>query len=56
MFTKEQIHEALGKVKSGADYPQFVQDLKQIGVAYYDNFVSDGRTEYYGKDEFIVDG
>lgn len=56
MFTIEQIHEAFGKVKSGADFPQFVQDLKQIGVTHYDNFVSDGRTKYYGKDGFTVDG
>ena len=56
MFTIEQIHEAFGKVKSGADFPQFVQNLKQIGVTHYDNFVSDGRTKYYGKDGFTVNG
>lgn len=56
MFTLEQIHEAFGKVKSGEDFPQFVQDLKEIGVTYYDNFVSDGRTKYYGKKDFMLDG
>ncbi|MCB9233235.1 MAG: DUF1398 family protein [Bacteroidia bacterium] len=56
MFTIEQIHAAFGKVKSGADFPQFVQDLKEIGVTHYDNFVSDGRTKYYGKDDFTLDG
>ncbi|MCO6173479.1 DUF1398 domain-containing protein [Flavobacterium sp. NRK F10] len=55
MFTIEQIHKAFQKVKSGADFPQFVQDLKEIGVTHYDNFVSDGRTKYYGKD-FSLDG
>jgi len=56
MFTTEQIHEAFSKVKSGADFPQFVQDLKKIGVTHYDNFVSDGRTMYYGKDNFSLGG
>ncbi|WP_053976414.1 DUF1398 domain-containing protein [Mangrovimonas xylaniphaga] len=55
MFTIEQIHEAFGKVKSGADFPQFVQALKAIGVTHYDNFVTDGRTIYYGLQEFTLD-
>lgn len=54
MFTIEQIHEAFNKVKSGSDFPQFVQNLKAIGVIHYDNFVSDGRTRYYGLDNFIL--
>ena len=56
MFTIEQIHKAFGKVKSGADFPQFVQDLKAVGVTHYDNFVSDGRTKYYGINDFTLDG
>jgi uncharacterized protein YbcV (DUF1398 family) len=54
MFTIDQIHQAFGKVKSGADFPQLVQDLKRIGVSHYDNYVEDGRTTYYGKDGFVV--
>ena len=56
MFTIEQIHKAFGKVKSGSDFPQFVQDLKKLGVTHYDNFVSDGRTIYFGKDNFLLKG
>lgn len=56
MFTIEQIHQTFGKVKSGEDFPQFVQDLREIGVTHYDNFVSDGRTKYYGKNDFTLDG
>lgn len=56
MFTINQIHEAFAKVKSGADFPQFVQDLKEIGVTHYDNYVSDGRTKYYGLNNFKIDG
>ena len=56
MFTIDQIHEAFAKVRSGADFPQFVQDLKAIGVTHYDNFVSDGRTTYFGLNDFTLDG
>lgn len=56
MFTTDQIHKAFSKVKSGADFPQFVQDLKEIGVTHYENFVLDGRTKYYGSDDFALEG
>lgn len=55
MFTIEQIHKASAKVKSGADFPQFIQDLKAIGVTHYDTFVADGRTKYYGTGNFELD-
>lgn len=55
-FTIHQIHEALQKVKSGTDFPQFVQDLKVIGVIHYDTYVADGRTTYYGTNDFVVLG
>ena len=56
MFTIEQVHEAFKKVKSGADFPQFVQDLKSIGVTHYDNYVADGLTKYFGTNNFVVSG
>lgn len=56
MFTIEQIYDAFKKVKSGADFPQFVQDLKSIGVRHYDNFVTDGHTKYYGLNNFSLQG
>ncbi|MCD6068551.1 MAG: phage envelope protein [Bacteroidetes bacterium] len=56
MFTLDQILEASKKVKSGADFPQLVQDLKAIGVRYYINFVADGKTKYYGTTDFLVEG
>lgn len=55
IFTVEQIHEAFNKVKSGADFPQFVQGLKLIGVTHYDNYVADGRTNYYGALGFVIE-
>lgn len=55
MFTLHQIQEAHAKVKSGADFPQYVQDLKAIGISHYDNFVADGRAKYFGLDDFSLD-
>ena len=46
MFTLDQINDAHAKVKSGADFPQYVQDLKQLGIQEYSQFVTDGHTVY----------
>ena len=54
MFTIDQIHEASASIKSGADFPQFVQDLKSMGVTHYDTFVSDGLTKYYDANDFVL--
>ena len=56
MFTLTQIQDLHKKVKSGADFPHFVQDLKSIGVARYDVYVADGSTVFYGADDFILQG
>ena len=50
MFTAEQIKEAHAKVKSGADYPRYVQNLKNLGVAHYDYMVENGQNVYYATD------
>jgi uncharacterized protein YbcV (DUF1398 family) len=52
MFTIEQITSAHSKVKSGADFPAYIQDLKKLGVTNYETFVSDGHTDYYGVDDY----
>jgi len=52
MFTVEQIKAAHSKVKSGADFPAYIQDLKKIGVVRYETFVSDGHTDYYGIENY----
>jgi uncharacterized protein YbcV (DUF1398 family) len=54
MFTLEQIKEAHAKVKSGADFPNYIQDLIILGVKGYDTFVNDGHTEYYGVNNYSV--
>ena len=48
MFTIDQIKAAHSKVKSGADFPVYIQELKMLGVKYYETFVADGHTVYYG--------
>ncbi len=54
MFTIAQIKEAHAKVKSGADFPAYIQDLIELGVKGYDTFVNDGHIEYFGADNFRV--
>ena len=48
MFTIEQIKAAHRKVKSGADFPAYIQAIKKIGVTGYETFVTDGHTDYFG--------
>jgi uncharacterized protein YbcV (DUF1398 family) len=48
MFTLEQIQAAHAKVKSGADFPAYAQELKKMGLGRYEFFLADGHAEYYG--------
>ncbi len=52
MFTIEQIKAAHARVKSGADFPNYVQNLIQLGVSHYEAFVIDGHTDYFGKADY----
>lgn len=52
MFTIAQIHQAHDKVKSGADFPKYIQEIKALGVIGFETFVVDSHTEYFGKDNF----
>ena len=52
MFTIEQIETAHSKVKSGADFPKYIQEIKGLGVIVFETYVSDSHTIYYGKDNF----
>lgn len=54
MFTLEQIKTAHSKVKSGADFPAYIQSLKKLGVTHYETYVVDGHTDYYGLNEYNV--
>ncbi|HUH18427.1 DUF1398 domain-containing protein [Albibacterium sp.] len=56
MFTIAQIKQAHSKVQSGADFPAYIQEIKQFGVMYFETFVSNGRTDYYGSNEYKIAG
>ena len=54
MFQLEEIKEAHSKVKSGADFPKYIQDLIKLGITRYDTFVSDGHTLFSGENNYQV--
>ncbi len=54
MFTIEQIQDIHSKVKSGADFPRYIQELIQLGVRNYTIYVNNGRTVYSGKNNFTI--
>ena len=54
MFTLEQIKAAHAKVKSGADFPSYIQELIGLGLLEYTQFVSDGHTVYSGKNNYTI--
>src|SRR3954467_10478588 len=54
MFTLDQIKTAHSKVKSGADLPNYIQELKKLGISNYETFVSDGHTDFYGTNNYTI--
>lgn len=54
MFTIQQIKEAHSKVKTGADFPKYMQDIIALGVTSFETFVFDNHTNYYGKDNYQI--
>lgn len=52
MFTVEQIDKAHKKVKSGADFPKYIQEITQLGVVSFETWVKDSHTEYRGKEGY----
>jgi uncharacterized protein YbcV (DUF1398 family) len=54
MFTVEQIELAHSKIKSGAEFPKYIQEIKEIGVTAFETWVTDSHTKYFGKDDFTT--
>ena len=52
MFTVSQIKEAHSKVKSGADFPKYIQEIKGFGVIGFTTWVKDSHTDYLGENDF----
>jgi uncharacterized protein YbcV (DUF1398 family) len=55
MFTIEQIQAAHSHVKSGADFPAYIQDLIRLGVTGYETYTRDGHSVYAGNDGFRIE-
>jgi len=55
MFTIEQINKAGEKIQSGADFPQFARDLKELGVQRSDTYVMNGMAVYFGAGDHTVE-
>lgn len=47
MFTAEQIQQAHSKVRSGADFPDYISAIKAMGVTHYETYVENGRINYH---------
>ena len=54
MFTIEQIKEAHKQVKSGADFPAYIQVLKSMGVIVYQTWVKNSLTDFFGTNDFKI--
>lgn len=54
MFTIEQIKAAHSKVKSGADFPSYINEIKSLGVTHYVALVTDGHIDYHGDNNYTA--
>ncbi len=52
MFTIEQIAAAHRKVQSGADFPAYIREIKNLGVTSYETYVTDGHTDFHGANDY----
>jgi len=48
MFTAAQVMAAHSKVRSGADFPAYIREIKAMGVTHYECYVADGHIDYHG--------
>jgi len=51
MFTTEEIKAAESKIKTGADFPQFIKEIKALGVKRNDVYVSNGLSIYFDDED-----
>lgn len=54
MFTVEQIKAAHSKVKSGADFPAYIKEIRMLGVTHYEAYVTDGHIDYHGANDYTA--
>ncbi|ARS39881.1 phage envelope protein [Sphingobacteriaceae bacterium GW460-11-11-14-LB5] len=51
MFTIENIRAAESKIKTGADFPQFIKEIKEMGVKRNDVYLSNGLSIYFDDED-----
>ena len=49
-FTLEQTNRIYDQLGTAATLPQYLQPLKAVGVDICDSFITDGHSEYFGKE------
>ncbi len=54
MFTVEQTKSAHSKVKSGADFPSYIKEIKALGVTHYEAYVTEGHIDYHGANDYTA--
>lgn len=54
MFSTDQIKAAHSKVKSGTDFPKYIQEIKALGVNEFATWTKDSHTEYYGENGYKI--
>ncbi len=54
MFTEQQLTAAHSKVKSGANFPAYVNEIKGLGLLRYEFWVDNGRIIYYGANDHVI--
>ncbi len=55
MFQLTDIKDAHSKVKSGADFPNYVQDLIKLGVKKYETYAKAAQDEMQAKEKALMD-
>lgn len=54
MFTADQIKAAHSKVKSGADFPAYIKEIRSLGVTHYEAYLTDGHIDYHGANGYTA--
>lgn len=49
MFTIEPIQAALSKVKIGTDFPNFIREIKSLGVKKIETSLKENKTTYFNE-------
>ncbi len=56
MFSIKDIDAAIQRMKTGADFPKFAVELKEMGVARVDVYAINGLSIYFGENDHTVEG